>query len=233
MTVMTADPTDVSDRLARVRERVAAAAARAGRDAADVRLIVVTKDVSADRIRLAIDAGASDLGENRAQELDTKIGALADQKPRWHFIGTLQRNKVRLVAGRVALVHSLDSVALGRAVAARAVAAGGAQDVLLEVNVAGEATKHGLPPEQTADVAGELARMSGLRVCGLMTVAPGDDPTSARAAFARLRDLRDELRTQQAGVDELSMGMSGDFEAAIEEGATMVRVGTAVFGARP
>ncbi len=232
---MTAAQT-VADRLAEVRERIDAAARRSGRDPSAVRLVVVTKEVSPARVRAALAAGANDLGENRAQELMRKMEDLVgvSPAPRWHFIGTLQRNKVRQVSGRVALIHSVDSADLGRAVADRASAAGLVQDVLLEVNVSEEPTKHGLAPHEAWSVVASLAGLSGVRVRGLMTIAPPNVAAEARAAFAGLRELRDRLRGELGGgdLDELSMGMTEDFEMAVEEGATIVRIGTAVFGPR-
>lgn len=231
---MTSD-SGVAARLAEVRDRIATSARASGRDPSAVRLVVVTKDVPAGRVLEAIDAGATDLGENRAQELLEKMDGLAGAAThRWHFIGTLQRNKAKLIAGRVAVIHSIDSEALGREVAARAVATGGVQDVLLEVNVSGEASKHGVAPERTWELVAALSAVDGIRVRGLMTIAPPGGGTLAREAFAGLRELRDRLRGELGGadLDELSMGMTSDFEIAIEEGATMVRVGSAIFGPR-
>jgi PLP dependent protein len=225
---------DIARRLSEVRDRIALAAARAGRDPGDVRLVVVTKDVDARRAAQALAAGATDLGENRAQELTAKAEALASESPRWHFIGTLQRNKVKDVVGVASLIHSVDSIALGRAVAVRAGTLGIVQEVLLEVNVSGEATKHGLRPGATAEALGSLAGEPGLHVRGLMTIAPAVAPPIARRAFAELRDLAQELRGTLGGSElgELSMGMTSDFEQAVEEGATIVRVGAAIFGPR-
>jgi PLP dependent protein len=226
---------DIAARLSDVRRRIANAADRAGRDPASVRLVVVTKDVDPGRVAEAVAAGATELGENRAQELASKVQAIAGpHQPRWHFIGTLQRNKVKGVVGVATLIHSIDSIELGRAVGARAANLGIVQDALLEVNVAGEASKHGLPPGGTAEALEALAGEPGLRLWGLMTIAPAGAPSIARRAFAELRDLRDRLAETLGGADlaELSMGMSGDFEQAIAEGATIVRVGTAIFGPR-
>ena len=227
---------DIAERLARVRERIAAAAERSGRAASDVRLVVVTKDVPPDRIRIAVEAGASDLGENRVQELLPKMDELSwlAAEPRWHFIGTLQRNKIRSVAGRVTLIHSIDSIELGRAVGRRAADQGTAQDVLLEVNASGEASKHGLPPTAVGDALDALAGDPGIRIRGLMTIAPQASKALARSSFETLRDLRDRLHPTLAGatLTDLSMGMTDDFEEAIEEGATIVRIGTAIFGPR-
>jgi pyridoxal phosphate enzyme (YggS family) len=214
----------VAERLAAVRERIARAAERAGRDPAGVRLVAVTKEVPAGMVRAAVEAGATDLGENRAQELSSKLDALEDVNARWHFIGTLQRNKVRIVVGRVALVHSVDSVDLGRAIGRRSVASGTVQDVLVEVNVSGEATKNGVAVRDALATVEALTDEAGILVRGLMTIAPLGDPHRARACFRALRELRDDLAARFE---------TSDFEEAVEEGATIVRVGTAIFGARP
>ena len=227
--------TDIARRLAEVRARIVDAALGSGRDPEAVRLVVVTKEVAPERIREAIAAGATDLGENRAQELVTKMDALAGSPPeRWHFIGTLQRNKVKLVAGRVALIHSVDSPELGRAISERASSEGVVQDVLVEVNISGEASKHGVDQESAWSLVSSLAGLPGIRLTGLMTIAPPGSGIASREAFAGLRELRDRLRGELGGstLDELSMGMTSDFEVAVEEGATIVRVGTAIFGAR-
>jgi PLP dependent protein len=227
---------EIAERLVRVRERIAGAAERSGRDATDIRLVVVTKDVPPDKIRIAVEAGASDLGENRVQELLPKMDELSwlAAGPRWHFIGTLQRNKVRSVAGRVALIHSIDSIELGRAVGQRAADQGTTQDVLLEVNASGEPSKHGLSPDTAGDALDALAGDPGIRIRGLMTIAPQGSKALARSTFQTLRDLRDRLHPTLAGatLTDLSMGMTDDFEEAIEEGATIIRVGTAIFGPR-
>jgi hypothetical protein len=226
----------IAARLDGVRQRIAAAARRVRRDPGAVRLVVVTKDVGVDRAAAALDAGAIDLGENRAQEFVAKMKALDRRAvaPRWHFIGTLQRNKVKAVVGAVELIHSIDSIPLGGAVAARAQDLGIVQDVLLEVNTSGESTKHGFSQAAAAEAIEALGGAPGLRVRGLMTIAPAGAPSVARRSFVTLRDLRDDLRGRLhgEGLEELSMGMTSDFEQAIEEGATIVRVGTAIFGER-
>ncbi|MGH2793396.1 MAG: YggS family pyridoxal phosphate-dependent enzyme [Actinomycetota bacterium] len=228
---------EIADRLARLRERIAETAHGSGRDPSSVRLVAVTKGVAAERVREAIDAGAVDLGENRAQELAEKMTALAGSSPlhRWHFVGSLQRNKVKLVAGRVALIHSVDSDELGRAIGDRAKSHDLIQDVLIEVNVWAESSKHGVEPDRARELVASLAGVEGIAIRGMMTIAPAGAGIAARAAFAALRELRDRLRSELGGgsLEELSMGMTSDFEIAIEEGATIVRVGTAIFGARP
>jgi PLP dependent protein len=223
----------VADRLGEVRERIATAARSAGRAPDAVTLVVVTKEVDADAVRAAIAAGESDFGENRAQELAAKaeiiaaeVGAregvsTAARGLRWHFIGRLQRNKVRSVARHVALWQSVDRAELATEIGHRSPGAA----VLVQVNVTGEAQKGGCPPE-SADALVETCRAHGCRVEGLMTVpvAQGDP----RPVFARLRRMTDDL-----GLAVCSMGMSSDYEIAISEGATMVRVGSAIFGPRP
>lgn len=211
----------VAERLNEVRERVAGAARAAGRDPDAVTLVVVTKEVGLDAVRAALDAGAVDLGENRVQDLVPKAEALSGDTVRWHFIGRLQRNKVRAAAPHVALWESIDRAELGAEVGRRAPGAA----VLVQVNVSGEAQKGGCAPHEVAALV-EICRAEGLDVQGLMTVPEaGIDP---RPSFARLRRMTDDL-----GLAVCSMGMSGDFEAAIAEGATLVRVGTAIFGPRP
>ncbi len=176
-------------------------------------------------------AGVTDLGENRAQELAQKR-AIVDENARWHFVGHLQTNKVRRVAG-VTLIHSVDRFGLGEAIARRAMEMDIVQEVLLEVNVSGEASKHGVAPERMAALAEQLLGLDGLRVRGLMTVPPlPEQPESSRPYFAQLMTLRDQLQRTAPGAMELSMGMTRDFEVAVEEGATIVRVGEAIFGPR-
>ena len=210
----------IAENLAFVRERIAAAARRAGRDPEAITLVVVTKTVGVDAIRAAIDAGAGDVGENRAQDLVPKARALGDG-PRWHFIGQLQRNKVRSVAPYVALWQSVDRAELAESIARHAPGA----SVLVQVNVAGEVQKGGCPPDAARELVEHCGGL-GLAVEGCMTVPPlAGDPSPY---FLTLREMVDDL-----GLRTCSMGMSGDFEAAVAAGATMVRVGTAVFGPRP
>jgi pyridoxal phosphate enzyme (YggS family) len=220
---VTEPPAPVADALARVRDRIAAAATRARRDPATVTLVGATKTVPAERIAAALDAGLTDVGENRAQELLAKAPVLASHPhpPRWHFVGQLQRNKVAGLARWVTCWQSVDRIALGEVIARRAP---GAQ-VLVEVNLGAEPTKAGCAPADAGALVDGLRGLD-LQVDGLMTVAPQEgDP---RRWFAALRDLGATL-----GLSELSMGMSDDYEAAVEEGATIVRVGRAIFGPRP
>jgi pyridoxal phosphate enzyme (YggS family) len=221
----------IEERFTAVRDRVSAAAERSGRDGSDVTIVAVTKTWPADVAADALRAGVKDLGENRAQELAQKR-AIVDESARWHFVGHLQTNKVRRVAG-VTLIHSVDRFGLGEAIARRAVEMDIVQEVLLEVNVSGEASKHGVAPERTAALTEELLALEGLRVRGLMTIPPlPEKPESSRPYFAQLKTLSDELQRTAPGAVELSMGMTRDFEVAIEEGATIVRIGEAIFGPR-
>jgi hypothetical protein len=226
--------TAVADNLARVRERVAAAVARRGPGPA-VTLIGVSKRQPAAAVRAALDAGLQDFGENYAQELRAKQEApeLSDRSARWHFIGALQTNKVKLVVGR-ALIHTVDRPALVAAIAARARAAGLVQALLVEVELGGEAQKAGVPPDGLPAVLDAVAAEGGAVVCrGLMVIPPPDTPERTRPYFAALRELAARCAPRpHVDLRELSMGMSGDFEAAIAEGATLVRVGTAIFGER-
>lgn len=222
---------DIERNAASVRSAIAAAASRAGRSPEAVRLVAVTKTFGMDVIRMALDAGLEDLGENRAQELAQKAAALGEG-PRWHFVGHLQSNKARQVVGAT-LIHSIDRFGVAEAVARRAVALGITQDVLMEVNVSGEATKHGVEPARAAALAEEIAALDGIRLRGLMTMAPfADDPESSRPYFKDLHDLGLALTRRYPEATELSMGMSRDFEVAVEEGSTIVRVGEALFGPR-
>jgi pyridoxal phosphate enzyme (YggS family) len=219
--------------LAAVRARIAAAAARTGRAAAGVRIVGVTKGHPLERVREAVAAGLLDLGENRVQEALAKREGWPDAPVRWHLIGHLQRNKAKAVAGRFVLVHSLDSLRLADALEAAAAAAGVVQEVLVEVNAAREPQKTGVLPEEAPALVRHAAALPHLGVRGLMTIAPyTSDPAVQRDTFRRVRGLRDELATSTLDLAELSMGMSDDFEIAVEEGATMVRLGTVLFGER-
>lgn len=208
-----------------VLERIAAAARRAGRDPASVTLVGAAKTVDPERI---VAAGVADVGENKVQEMTAKQDALAGYPIRWHFIGRLQRNKVKAVVGRVALIHSVDSIELAREIARRAADGGIVQPVLIQVNVSGETSKGGIGLDEMPSFLDAARPVEGIEIRGLMTIpAPGDD-AATRAGFRALA-----VAAAAGGLAELSMGMSGDFEIAVEEGATMVRVGTAIYGPRP
>ncbi|WIG58468.1 MAG: Pyridoxal phosphate-containing protein YggS [Ktedonobacterales bacterium] len=233
----------LGERIGVVRARIAAAAARAGRAPDEVTLVAVTKLMPAERVREVYAAGLRIFGENRVQEAEEKIAALADLSGvRWELIGHLQTNKVATAVGLFARVQSVDSVRLAEKLEKKAAERGQALPVLLEVNVGGEASKLGLAPAETLDAARAIVRLEHLRPEGLMTVAPisqSGDAEEVRPIFRQLRELRDLLRQgvplagEQGGWDTLSMGMTDDFEVAIEEGATLVRVGRAIFGSRP
>ncbi len=214
----------IAENLARVQERIRAACSRAGGDPAAVKLVAVSKGQPIEAVLLAFAAGQTAFGENYAQQLHEKADALPEAE--WHFIGALQTNKVRIVVGHAALVHTCDRVALAKELSKRAFLKSITQRVLLEVNVGRESQKGGALPEQVDLLYAEVKELEALRCEGLMCIPPADqDP---RPHFRALRELRDRL-----GLRELSMGMSADFEAAIEEGSTIVRIGTAIFGERP
>ena len=216
-----------------VRERIERAKARAGRADA-VTLVAVTKTHPAEVVRAAIAAGVADVGENRVQEMDEKVGEVGRGAVRWHLIGHLQRNKAARAVALADLVHSLDSLRLAEALSAEAVKAGIELPVLVQVNTSGEASKFGLAADEAADAAGRMAQLPGLRLRGMMTMAPfTDDQAVIRRTFAAARRLCEETARQVPGFGtELSMGMSNDFEAAVEEGSTLVRVGSTLFGER-
>jgi pyridoxal phosphate enzyme (YggS family) len=221
--------------LAGVRQRIGRACDRAGRDPAGVRLVAVTKGRSVEELKAVWELGVTDFGENRVQELARKAGELAGAgaTPTWHMIGSLQRNKVKALLDWCRIIHSLDRLELAEEIARRA-QGGPPVRALVEVNVSGEATKSGVTPAEALSLIAELRNYSGLMVSGLMTMAPaGAGEDECRRVFRTLRELRDRATERGTpSLTELSMGMSQDFEAAILEGATMVRVGTALFGPR-
>jgi PLP dependent protein len=224
----------IAENLARTRARMAAAAARSGRPASAVTLVAVTKSASTDEIRALAAAGCVDLAENRPQQLWQRAAELSDLSLRWHMIGHLQRNKVRRTLPLVCMVHSVDSARLAECIDAQMTdSAVRPMPILLEVNTSGEAAKDGLSPVDVEPLLAVVARYRNIAVRGLMCMASLDGGLdAARRDFAALRQLRDRLRKNcpaEVALDELSMGMSGDFEVAIEEGATLVRVGSALF----
>jgi len=229
----------VHSNLAAVRERLAAAARASGRDPGDIRLIAVSKTFPAEAVRAAYDAGQRDFGENKVQEALQKREATADLAIRWHLIGHLQSNKARKAAPAFGCIQSVDSLELLQKLDDGAVDRppdAAPLEVLVQVDLAGEATKFGAPPEEAARIVAAAGSVSRLRVTGLMLVPPwNEDPEQTRPWFVRLRAFRDRLLddgTSPEVLRQLSMGMSHDYEAAIEEGATIVRVGTAIFGKR-
>jgi len=226
----------ITQNLAEIKGRLAAAASRAGRDPSEVRLVAVTKTVDLERLQEAVAAGHTLFGENYVQEAKKKIAALGPGLT-WHFIGHLQSNKAKAAVGVFHLIHSVDRLRLAQALEQAAARQDKIQDILIQVNVAGEETKSGAAPEEVQGLLEGISKMPHLRVMGLMTMPPWlADPEEVRPYFRALRELRDrlrDLRLPDTDLTELSMGMTGDFEAAVEEGATLVRIGTAIFGPRP
>ena len=225
----------IAENLAQIDHRIQSATERAGRAPGSVRLVAVSKNRSAADIVEALRAGQSIFGENYVQELTSKLADLKETVG-WHFIGHLQSNKVKYIAGQVALIHSVDRISLAEEIDRQWGKLGKTCAVLIQVNISGEETKSGTTEAGAIQLVRECALLLNLRVRGLMTMPPFfDDPDAARPYFAELRRLAEAIAAQQiTGVEmvELSMGMSGDFEAAIQEGATLVRVGTAIFGER-
>ena len=225
---------EIRARLEAIRDRMEKACNRAGRDPAGVRLVAVSKTHAVEEIREAVAAGVTDLGENRVQEAESKHDAISGS-PRWHLVGHLQANKARKAAQIFDVIHSLDSIELGRRLDRCAQEFGKVQSVLIQVDLASEETKFGLPERELATGLEELQGCSHLRLEGLMLLPPYlPDAEAVRPFFRRLRTLSEEARRRGSVLGaELSMGMSHDFEIAIEEGATWVRLGTALFGERP
>jgi len=226
----------IAQRVQSVLSAIRSAAAKVGRRPDSIRLVAATKTVTADRIREGIAAGLSILGENRVQEALPKVEALAQAPVRWHFIGHLQRRKVRSVVGMFELIHSVDSLELAQEIDRRAGESGQSQDILLEVNIGGETTKGGFHQDGLVQLVSTMAALSHIQIKGLMAIPPPTaESESARAHFIRLRELAEAIASQRipgVAMDELSMGMSNDYEIAVQEGATLVRVGSTIFGAR-
>jgi len=225
----------IADNIKTVMDRIASAAKRAGRDPASVRLVVVTKTIDLARIEEVVDAGAAILGENRVQEAKEKIERLGSVAS-WHLIGHLQANKARHAVKLFDLIHSVDNRELAAEIDRQAAKIGKKQNILVEVNIAGEASKAGMAVKNAPALVREIAKYNNIAVQGLMTMPPfSEDPEESRPYFCVLRELAEALARENipnAAMKELSMGMSGDFEVAVEEGATLVRVGTAIFGER-
>lgn len=221
----------IEENIAAIRARIAAAARRAGRDAGEVLLIAVSKTFGAGAIDEAVRSGITDIGENRVQEFREKVPALTT-KPRKHLIGHLQSNKANDAARLFGVVQSVDSIELAKKLDRAAAREAKTLDVMIQVNVGGEEQKSGCDPEELSALVGEVAPLAHLRLIGLMTVPPQTSEAELRKLFTRMRAFRDDARSQCPTAHELSMGMSEDFEIAIEEGATMIRIGRAIFGAR-
>jgi hypothetical protein len=219
-----------------IQRRIAGACKRVGRTPDEVTLVAVSKTFPAEALREAVRAGVTDIGENYVQELLAKREQLAPEQIRWHFVGHLQSNKVRHIASWITLIHAVDNLGVAQEIDRRAARAGRVIDFLVEVNTTGEETKFGVSPDATVSFLRSLDSLTHIRVAGLMTIGPFlPDPEGSRPMFRMLQQLRDEARAlHQANVTmrHLSMGMTGDFEVAVEEGATLIRIGTAIFGSR-
>lgn len=226
----------IADNIAGIKEKISNAALSCGRDPGEVKLVAVTKTVEPERIRNAIDAGLDCFGENYIQEAREKIEALADADVSWHFIGHLQSNKAKYAAGLFDLIHSVDSLKLAREIDRQAARRGLVQNILVQVNVGRDSQKSGVDEEAAVDLVRDAAGLEHVRVRGLMTMPPFfDAPEKVRPYFRQLAQLRNRIAAKNisgAEMKELSMGMTGDFEVAIAEGATLVRIGTAIFGER-
>jgi PLP dependent protein len=230
------DAAAVRARLADVRERIARAAARGGRDPSRIRLIAISKTFGADAVRTAAHEGQVDFGENKLQEAQQKRQDLADLPLKWHLVGHLQSNKAKKAAAEFDVIHSVDSVSLLETIDEAAAAIRRRLELLIQVDLAGEPTKHGAREEELRPIFEAARRAAAVRLIGLMLLPPAvDNPEAARPWFRKLRALRDTLQAEgvpASMLSELSMGMSHDYEIAVEEGATFVRVGTAIFGPR-
>ena len=224
---------DVATALALVKRQIADAARRADRDPADIALVAVSKTQPLAKLRTAVAAGQQDFGENYLQEALDKIRALAGESLRWHFIGPIQSNKTRDIAAHFDWVHSVDRFKIARRLSEQRPPACAPLNICLQVNISGEPSKAGVAPEQLAELAAQCAELANIRLRGLMAIpAPAQDFEQQRAPFARLRQLHERLNAEGHALDTLSMGMTDDLDAAIAEGASHVRVGTAIFGAR-
>jgi len=227
---------DIAENIRQIKERITNAAMGCGRSPKDVGLVAVTKTVSPEQIRKAAEAGLDCFGENYIQEADKKITALADIGVSWHFIGYLQSNKAKYAVRLFDLIHSVDSLKLAKELNRQAARHGRVQKILIQVNLGGEKTKSGAAKQAAEELIRDVAMLENLSVRGLMTLPPFfDAPEKVRPYFRQLAELRREIAAKNIAnveMDELSMGMTGDFEPAIEEGATLVRVGTAIFGER-
>lgn len=226
---------DVAENIRNVRRRIKSAAERVGRDPASIKLVAVTKTVSAQTALEAVEAGVVDLGESRAQEARRKFDVIG-HRAAWHLIGPLQTNKAKYCPGLFSLVHSLDRMELIAELSRRAEQAGAIVEGLLQVNISGEEQKSGCRPEEAADLLKTASLLKGVKIVGLMTIPPfSDDPEDSRPVFRALMELRgglEKMGIENVSLSVISAGMTGDFEVAVEEGSTLVRVGTAIFGTR-
>lgn len=225
----------IEKNLSEIKENIRLAAERSGRSPDDIILLGVTKTIDCERIQKLMDLGVKNLGENRVQELMGKLDVIKGDVS-WHLIGSLQTNKVKYIIGKVKLIHSVDSIRLAKEISRLSVKAGAVTDVLLEVNCAGEESKHGFSPSEVTPALEELKGLPGIKIRGLMTVAPYvENPENNRVYFRKLRELFIDIKAKNGDnidMTYLSMGMTNDYVTAIEEGANIVRIGTGIFGAR-
>ena len=232
---MTRENSNISENIDAIRTRILTAAAKSGRDPQSIKIIGVSKTVDVERIKEAYNCGITDFGENRVQELCEKYD-IVNMECNWHLIGHLQTNKVKYILDKVSLIHSLDTIELAAEIHKRAQKDDRQIDALVQVNVAAEDTKFGISPDEAADFIKEVSGMGNIRIKGLMTIAPMvPNPAEIRWVFAKLRKLLIDIKQENidnVNMDYLSMGMSNDFEIAIEEGSNMVRIGTSLFGKR-
>jgi hypothetical protein len=232
---MSGNVAEIRENIENIRKRVAEAAVRSGRKPEDIKIIAVTKTIDAERVRQAVECGLTELGENRVQELCDKY-ELIDRKCSWHLIGHLQTNKVKYIVDKVSLIHSLDRLELAKELQNRAQKQGRILEALIQVNIAEEESKFGMRKELVPDFIKTMAGYSNLKVKGLMTIAPlAENPEDIRWVFREAKKLLIDIKAENIDnidMDYLSMGMSGDFEIAVEEGSTLLRIGTAIFGER-
>ena len=225
----------MAENVAYIQSKIAAAAQKSGRSPSDVKLIGVTKTIDIERMRALLNLGVKSLGENKPQELVEKYNILGSE-PEWHLIGHLQTNKVKLVIDKVSMIHSLDSLRLANEINRRSADINRKTNVLVEINIASEPSKHGIAPDETSEFVRQLVEMKHLNVCGLMCIAPYvDEPEKNRIYFVKMRQIFIDIKSKYVhnkDILDLSMGMTNDYEIAVEEGATMVRIGTGIFGLR-
>lgn len=223
----------IAENVKHIRQRIAKACEKCGRLPEEVTLVAVSKSFTSENIREARAAGVLDIGENYVQELVAKRKEVNDDNIRWHYIGHLQRNKVKEIVPWIHLIHSVDSLRVGKEISSCAGKAGRTVNILIEVNTTGEMTKYGVQPDETPHLVEQLSLLPHIKCTGLMTIGPFlPDPEQSRPAFRTLRKLKESINKQGFTLQHLSMGMTNDFEVAIEEGATLVRIGTAIFGKR-
>jgi len=224
---------EIKERLEKVRNEIDKHCRKCGREPSEMKLIAVSKTFPNEDIIEAFQNGQRAFGENRAQEIRDKMDDLDDYAIEWHFIGPLQKNKVKYVAGKTKMIHSVEALKIAEEINKRTSRLDRQQNILLEVNCSGEENKHGISPEKTAKLISEIEALDHVNVCGLMTMAPlTENEDVIRKTFSTLRKLRDRLRKEYKGLTELSMGMTNDYKIAIEEGATLLRIGSAIFGGR-